>query len=414
MTADKTSNIVLFETSPEADALVLEILKKHALSVIVCTELKEVCRLLVDKSEKVFLMTGDTLEKSLHPYYRSLDAVKSYDICEHRVVSLIPRQSEPQAYEAYKARIIDDYMVSRPIYEMHRIVMICEHLLIELGVNNLSAEQFNAKPIKQVNLQDEILEEIVKQGMARKDEIQHAFEDSIIEIDNALESAAQKVQNNQPVKLDIEKLKETLASIRSNEIRPELIRLQEKAIKLLSQSLNIQQQEEPVAEASATAEDKPAKPKPKETYAFNRLYQQNVDPDALLKEAEQIPTILLVEDDVISVHLTRKLLGTYKFNIETVANGRQAYACLTSKKYDLVLMDISLPDTNGIYIVDQATNGDSLNKETPIIMLSGNKSKSIISKALERGAKGYVIKPLNKTTVDKLIAKYFKNRVTAS
>ncbi|WP_340679779.1 response regulator [Paraglaciecola sp.] len=415
MNSTKESHIVLFITQAESDELVLATLKKHYAQITQCTQLKDVCKLLVHKTPKVFLMTGDNLEKSLYNYYRSLDAVSQYDICEHRVVALIPRQSEADAYEAYKAKIIDDYMVSRPIYEMHRIVLICEHLLIELGIKPAHSPLSTAKINQQIDQFAEPLKQSVQKGLIRKEELKHAFEHSVIEIDNALELAASKIQLNQTVNLDIKRLKETLSSIRSDEIRPELLKLQAKTLYLLEQILDLNHhQQEDEAETLDENEEKveveaevdAAKKKPKEQYAFNRLYQQNVDPNELLQESSNIPTILLVEDDIISSQLTKMLLANYSVHLETVANGRQAFAHLTSKKYNLVLMDVNLPDTNGIYILDQATSGNSINKDTPIVMLSGNKNKATVAKALERGAKGYIIKPLDKSTVGKLFARF--------
>jgi CheY-like chemotaxis protein len=119
-----------------------------------------------------------------------------------------------------------------------------------------------------------------------------------------------------------------------------------------------------------------------------------------------VPSILVVEDDVISLQLTQKLLNNYDLKLDTAKTGRKAFAALTSQRYDLILMDVNLPDTNGIYIVDQISNRDGINCDTPIIMLSGSKDKATVSQAIKRGAKGYIIKPLYKDLISKLFAKY--------
>ena len=125
--------IIFFIIDAEIDDLLIKILNRHFSNIVVVDNIKDVCRQLVNKAPKVFLMTGETLAESLVSYYRSLDTVSEYEFCEHRVVSLIPRQAESEAYEAFKNGVIDDYMVARPVYELHRIILICEHLLIELG-----------------------------------------------------------------------------------------------------------------------------------------------------------------------------------------------------------------------------------------------------------------------------------------
>ena len=119
-----------------------------------------------------------------------------------------------------------------------------------------------------------------------------------------------------------------------------------------------------------------------------------------------IPKVLVIEDDEISLHLTQVLLNKYQLEFDSATTGRRAFACLNSRQYDLVLMDITLPDTNGLYILDQIRNTPNLNKRTPIIMLTGNKNKNTVRQAIEAGAKGYIIKPLHQTSVMKLFEKY--------
>jgi CheY-like chemotaxis protein len=347
-------------------------------------------------------MTGETLPNSLVSYYSSLDAVSDYDFCEHRVVSLVPRQAESEAYEAYSNGVIDDYMVARPVYELHRIILICEHLLIELGVLVNSHKQ-GKNFVKHLEQYPQNMQGFLKSGADRKADMRLAFEQSISDIDKALDRAAEDIQSNQSVKLDLKKLKQTLSLIRSDEIRPELIQLQIKALDLLQQTIGLSSSESADADHAIEATENKEKA---DSYQFNRLYQQDIDPDSVLKARSKVPSVLVVEDDIISLQLTLKLLKAYNLKVDTVNTGRKALAALTGEKYSLVLMDINLPDTNGIYIVDQTCNQEGLNKGTPVIMLSGNKDKATVETALKRGAKGYILKPLYKASVVKLFTKY--------
>lgn len=414
-TPSKSPHIVIFQTDKESDRLVIETLRHHFHSITVVAQLKELCKQLVEATPKVVLVTGETMAATLATYYRCYDAVKDFKTCEHRFVSLIPRQCESEAYQAFRAGLIDDYMVARPVYEIHRIVLICEHLLIELGIPS----QFESK--KQAFQQhaekySEELQLTLRKSIERKESMREAFEQSISEIDKSLDLAARKIMQDQPIELDLALLKKTLAAIKSDEIRPELLQLQQKAVSLLSAVVT------PPTEKAQTHEPSPgdtpqtntgdetqapaAPPKPKQPVVFNRLYNQDVDPDEILKKEPKPPALLLVEDDQISLQLTTRLLKSYKIKVDIANNGRMAYASLTTKKYDLVLMDINLPDTNGIYLVDQITSSDGLNSDTPVIMLSGNKNKAIVTNAIERGAKGYIVKPLYKDSIVKLFDKY--------
>lgn len=398
--------IIFFSIDAEIDDLLIKTLNQHFSNIVVVDNIKDVCRQLVNKAPKVFLMTGETLAESLVSYYRSLDAVSEYEFCEHRVVSLIPRQAESEAYEAFKNGVIDDYMVARPVYELHRIILICEHLLIELGVVVTSQKQ--RKNIgTHIEHYPQDIQQSLKKGIERKANLRLAFEKSINDIDKSLDRAAENIQNNQSVKLDLEKLKLTLALIRSDEIRPELILLQNKALDLLQQTIGLSTSSLDDVEHNTETDDLDVKvDKQTDSFQFHRLYQQDVDPDGVLKERVKVPSVLVVEDDIISLQLTLKLLNSYNLKVDTANTGRTALAALIGHQYNLVLMDINLPDTNGIYIVDQTCNREGLNKATPIIMLSGHKDKATVSSAIKRGAKGYVLKPLYKESVVKLFTKY--------
>lgn len=395
------NHIVVFQTNADSDRIVIKTLTNHFKNITVVQTLKDLCRLLVNKTSKVFLITGESMSSTLTSYYRALDAVSEYKICDHRVVSLIPRQDEAEAYKAFRSGVIDDYLVARPVYEMHRVILICEHLLIQLGVA-VSLKSNNVEFLGQIaNVTPEVILSMVK-GLEKKSALRFEFENCILEIDRALDSATEKIQLNQIVELDITKLKETLAVIRSNEIRPELLKLQQKAMDLLKHALSTSHPEDSEPDVAHTDSIKPNS----QNHAFNKLYQQDVNPDLSKDDQDKVPAILVVEDDLMSLQLTQKLLNNYKVKVDVAKTGRKAFAALTSQRYDLILLDVNLPDTNGIYIVGQTSNGEGINSNTPIIMLSGSKDKATVSQAIKSGAKGYIIKPLYKDLISKLFTKY--------
>ncbi|MFT6898236.1 MAG: CheY-like chemotaxis protein [Paraglaciecola sp.] len=350
------------------------------------------------------------MEQCLATYYRSLDAVTDYPICEHKIVTLLPRQYEEEAYEAFSSGMIDDYLVARPLYEIHRVLLICQHLLTELGISDCSIK-VSAGFIKQSEKYAPDIQTSIAKHLLHKGNMRIAFEKSMIDIDIALDQAAKRIQQNQSVSLNMAKLKQTLAAIRSDEIRPELLQLQQKAMDLLAQAVvnKSDLEEEPgedkaISEVDVSQDISQVNKIPQQNYVFNRLYQQQASPHTLSKEQSQVPSVLVVEDEVISIELTRRLLESYNLKVDLVSSGRQAFAALTSQRYALVLLDISLPDTNGIYIVDQVSRGKGPNSQTPIIMLTSN--KNTVSQAIERGAKGYIIKPLYKSSLKKIFERY--------
>ena len=100
--------------------------------------------------------------------------------------------------------------------------------------------------------------------------------------------------------------------------------------------------------------------------------------------------VLLVEDDErISEPLIRVLRGE-NFDVEHVANGRDAIAAVTTKRPDLVLLDLTLPDLDGLDVcrtirIDHA--------DLPIIMLTARSEEVDVIVGLNAGADDYIAKP---------------------
>ncbi len=395
----KDYKIVLYVTDMENDKVMFEKVKQYFDNCEACRSLRDLCRHLTTKNTPtVFLMTGDNLEQSMLNYYRSLDAVKDYTVCDHKVVSLIPLKSELDAFEAHRCNAIDDYLIARPLYEANRIVLIIEHLLLELGVALPSLRDEQVSNRLKNNVSEEFAA-LMSRLLEDKNQIELSFKHSIEDIESCLNQAGKKIQQQQAVDLDLDKLQETLKQIRSNEIRPKLLELQAKAISLLEKTITLGKSDNIDDTSSTNKADGPAP-------EFNRLYQQDINTLDDTQTKQSAIRILLVEDDLISQKLTMRLLSSFHAKTELAVSGRRALASLSSVKYDLILMDISLPDTNGIYILSQTKTEGHLNYNTPIVMLTGSKSKQIVAEALKNGAKGYVVKPLTKKTVQAIFDKH--------
>lgn len=102
--------------------------------------------------------------------------------------------------------------------------------------------------------------------------------------------------------------------------------------------------------------------------------------------------ILLVEDDkFLSRMYVEKLSQEDGLNVQAVELGRQALEQIKKTKPDLILLDILLPDINGVQILKIIREDNNL-KSIRVLMLTNLNEKDYINEALSLGVDGYLIK----------------------
>jgi adenylate cyclase len=107
---------------------------------------------------------------------------------------------------------------------------------------------------------------------------------------------------------------------------------------------------------------------------------------------------LLVVDDIEDNRfaLTRRLAREGYANLATADNGRRALELLSSKPFDLVLLDIMMPHMNGYEVLAQM-KADGKLRHIPVIMISAIDEIDSVIRCIELGAEDYLPKPFNPT-----------------
>ena len=117
--------------------------------------------------------------------------------------------------------------------------------------------------------------------------------------------------------------------------------------------------------------------------------------------------VLIVDDNKLNIKVASRLLGTYKFNIDTSTTGKDCiYKVKEGKKYDMIFLDHMMPEMDGIETLHilRKLDGYSL---PPIVALTANAITGMKEMYLKEGFDEYLSKPINITELDKLINKYF-------
>ena len=103
-----------------------------------------------------------------------------------------------------------------------------------------------------------------------------------------------------------------------------------------------------------------------------------------------IPRILIVDDEIHICESLKILLKRQGYDILTANTGREALEMLAGAEFDLLLLDMVIPDMNGFQIMDQL---NSRKHDILTIVITGNASIESAVKALKKGAYDYLKKP---------------------
>jgi CheY-like chemotaxis protein len=112
--------------------------------------------------------------------------------------------------------------------------------------------------------------------------------------------------------------------------------------------------------------------------------------------------VLLVEDNPLNQHVASAILKTKDCVTDIANDGFEAIEKVAQGKYDLVLMDIQMPNMDGLEATDVIRNELGMT-ELPIIGLSANAHDEDINKALGMGMNGYLTKPIEADKLFKTI-----------
>ena len=101
--------------------------------------------------------------------------------------------------------------------------------------------------------------------------------------------------------------------------------------------------------------------------------------------------ILVVEDDTSVRNLITTTLKAHGYRHQTAANGQTAILEASSYNPDIVLLDLGLPDMDGMEVIEHIRS----NSDKPIIVVSARQEEGEKIKALDLGADDYVVKPFH-------------------
>jgi len=131
----------------------------------------------------------------------------------------------------------------------------------------------------------------------------------------------------------------------------------------------------------------------------------------ILREIRHRTRVLLVEDNPVNQKLAVALLEKRGFGVITAGNGKLALAALEREPFDLVLMDVQMPEMDGLEATSAIREGEkSTGRHVPIIAMTAHALKGDQERCLAAGMDAYVSKPIRTSelfeTIERTLERY--------
>jgi len=124
------------------------------------------------------------------------------------------------------------------------------------------------------------------------------------------------------------------------------------------------------------------------------------------------PTVLIADDDAVSMYLLRHCLTSAGFRVCCALDGREALAMMKDESPALVILDVMMPVMDGLEVLRHAKASPDL-APIPVIVVTSREQDSDILEAVKLGAADYLVKPFMPTELLTRVARIIEQRRAA-
>lgn len=117
--------------------------------------------------------------------------------------------------------------------------------------------------------------------------------------------------------------------------------------------------------------------------------------------------ILVAEDELLTKILIEQVLTNLGFTFVLVDSGKSVIEYSNIQQFKCMLIDMQMPDVDGVEAIDFIRNKSDLNKETPIYIFSGNYPENYSELVVKYSIKGIILKPFSIDEIEKTLQQYF-------
>lgn len=310
--------------------------------------------------------------------YRRSDVINSLN---HSAIVLCDNSHVNQAYEMCRAQQFDDYVVMWPLNPDHRRIFLAIYRALA-GLTMIpptvpaTDELAAARRIAEL---EAILEAEIGRGVEHSARLGNSIQDAQTRIDAAFSDFSRRLVEGG--------LENAVRVDDPMSVREALHLLEREGLRAPLRSVDDAR-------------------KPLDTWV--KTLDENLKKAPLARRPpERRPIVLMVDDDAFHCRLMAQILEKEPIEFNVALNGESAIEFLRRSSPRIILMDIGLPDVNGIELTRRIRAMPNA-AGSAIVMITGKSERRVVVESIRAGALDFVVKPFDKTVVLKKLHKLFK------
>ncbi|WP_404343744.1 response regulator [Pseudoalteromonas mariniglutinosa] len=388
--AERHPKAVLLCDNVEDLSGVAEIISSQINAFRTLTHYDEMQKILRDSLPPVIAIAMSSVARSVELYSQ----LAKHNLLDypHENILLCENKESGIAFRCCMKGLFHDYFVYKPMYENYRLRMILNNILVRVENNN----NFNALTDEHFGYIDTDLKQLLDDAAQYHCNTEQTL--STVRSNLAHTQGINAVQTaliNELREKHITPLLNTLEDQLNDAITELIDKLKHKQHSL-SQLPELLKQRAAPANHNLVAQQ--------HSIATESANRAVIGSQTSTKTTHEIPTqqkyakIMVVEDNDIYRNMIAQILIDEGHHVDCVANGLDAIKILRKEKYDLVFMDLFMPDLDGYNTTKNIRNLPDC-KKVPIVALTSNKNKELIKKWASLGLAAYITKPSSKQSI---------------
>jgi CheY-like chemotaxis protein len=340
----------------------------------------------------VLILAFNTLEKA-ERYYLGLYRLSTHvHALPHRTLILCNKDDLRHVYALCKKEYFDDYILFWPMtHDTPRLRMAVHHAMRQMAQSASERPDTRemASQARRIAELESLLEQHSRRGKLHVEDASRSLQRVGKEIGEALDGFSRSLTDGS---------------------RPDMVEVKDRTAFLREfNHLKTEEVDRRIASAKAAVE-----PVREWMGALRDELGPTIQSARNLKQlADQVPPIVLVvEDDEMQHGIFEQLFAGTGFELLFATTGTEALSVLRRRKPDIVLMDVNLPDIDGIEATRRLKSVERF-ASIPVIMITGRSGRDVVVESMKAGASDFVVKPVERDTLLTKVRKFLQDDPSA-